>query len=66
MSGWTHAMCDECWWEQHGFEEPCVLIKRHAELCGWCGKLTRSGIYVRADPKDVPLLRGDFFDAEPP
>jgi len=61
MSEWTHAMCDECWKKRWGGRrEPVRFSDPKQEICDWCGVRTKSGIYVRADPKTVPLLQGEI------
>lgn len=34
--------------------KPIRLVDPPVEACAWCGALTISGIYVRADPASVP------------
>lgn len=56
MSQWTHPICDDCWMEQNPYREPMRLkLVDEVEACCWCGKVTESGIYLRADPTTVPL-----------
>jgi hypothetical protein len=52
---WTHPICDTCYSGMHGDREPVRLNEavREDEKCCLCGTITRSGIYVRLDPKDV-------------
>lgn len=51
-SKWTHPMCDQCWGERQPGRVPHRLVEdvREDEVCCFCGKETRSGIYVREDP----------------
>lgn len=57
---WTAPMCEHCWCLQHGGEEgpwelPVrVIDKRETEQCSFCGFPTWAGIFVRADPREVP------------
>lgn len=56
---WTQAICEACWNERNP-DRPATAIKPEfadEERCCWCGKATRSGIYVRADPAKVPYPR---------
>lgn len=50
MSGWTHALCAQCWAEENGGRIPVVMRNAEAEVCCRCGANTRSGIYIRRDP----------------
>lgn len=56
MPGWTHPVCDTCY---AGLNrgEPIRMREefRDTEQCVLCKKTTRSGIYVRIDPKDIPV-----------
>lgn len=36
-----------------------MLDKPTMETCSWCGRPTFVGIFVRADPSDVPFPRKD-------
>jgi hypothetical protein len=58
MSGWVHTICDDCWTKRSSAEgKPgrtpvqVPLGDRAAEICCFCGATTRSGIYVRENPK---------------
>lgn len=52
---WSQAMCDRCWHDRtDGRRVPHRLIDPDVEVCAWCGELTMSGIYVRANPETVP------------
>lgn len=53
---WTQPACDECWWERYPGREPARIVAtlREKETCVYCGKDTRSGIYVRIDPAEAP------------
>ena len=52
---WTHAQCRECWDKWHPDKEPFAFRDPQEELCCFCNKRNRSGIYVRHDPKDDVL-----------
>lgn len=52
MSQWTHPLCDDCYHQQHEGMVPHRLRDPECERCCGCGRLTDSGIYVRADPTD--------------
>lgn len=54
MANWTQPICDGCWIDQHGDRTPIRLREPDPERCAWCGTLTVSGIYVRANPGEVP------------
>jgi hypothetical protein len=52
---WTQPCCESCWGEHHGGVP--VQFKsdmRMDETCVYCGEPTRSGIYIRVDPKTAP------------
>lgn len=58
--GWTKPVCDTCF---SGLDmqnpQPTEPVRMKAEYrededCALCGAVTRSGIYVRIDPKDLP------------
>lgn len=56
MSRWNHAICDECWTKLEPDRTPVTAADVHsAEICGWCGRPTTSGIYVREHPDKVPF-----------
>lgn len=57
MGEWNHPMCNQCWQEQVPDREPVRLVEKQAEHCCWCGQITRSGIYRRADPAEPPEHR---------
>lgn len=54
---WDQPICDTDWERLEGprvayrIKEPHVRTER----CSWCGEDTRSGIYKRAHPNDVPF-----------
>lgn len=51
---WTHAICDDCWDKKNPDRPSPRSNVGEMELCCYCGKKTRSGIYVRGNPKDAP------------
>lgn len=57
MSGrWNHAMCGFCWYMQRGPRFPVRVKDADVEMCCFCGTLTKSGIFNRADPETEGLL----------
>lgn len=52
---WTQALCWRCWDRRFPDHPPNVLPEEHIEVerCADCGRLTRSGIYLRCDPRTV-------------
>lgn len=51
MQAVTVPICDECWRERAGALDPVRLREPEAEICQYCGLVTRSGIYVRGRVK---------------
>ena len=53
---WTQPCCVDCWNERNPGRRAHTLNGEHGfqEVCVYCGSPTRSGIYVRVDPKEVP------------
>jgi hypothetical protein len=51
--GWTHPICDECWTKRNPGRMPCRGLLVDVEKCCYCGKETKSGIYIREDPTKV-------------
>jgi hypothetical protein len=58
MSKWTHPICQRCWAKGHPGTTPVKVREWHWERCCYCGKNTRGGIFIRQDPKHVPLCEG--------
>lgn len=56
---WDQPMCDRCWIERDPSRTPVRLRVPDYEQCAWCGQGTRSGIYVRADPRELPHPKAD-------
>lgn len=54
---WTNPICDACWDRHYSERVPHRIIAAVREMCAWCGMPNSSGIYVRADPKDLPYPR---------
>jgi hypothetical protein len=54
---WTQAVCEDCWDTWSPGRDPVRMVKPMTEVCCVCGEKTKSGIYVRADPKTVPHPR---------
>jgi hypothetical protein len=55
MSAWTHPVCDTCFAGLYGDRQPVRMKEeyRDDEACALCRKTTRSGIYIRLDPKEL-------------
>lgn len=55
MSVWNHSLCDECWKEMYPDREPHRTSEepRAKEVCCGCGFDHRSGIVMRADPREM-------------
>lgn len=58
---WTQAICADCWFDRFPGREPVRFRPevRESETCCDCGRKTRSGIYVRADPTSVNFPRAE-------
>jgi uncharacterized Zn finger protein len=59
---WTQAICADCWDERHPDRLAVrVLGSPTLETCAYCGHVTKDGIYVRDDPREVafPRLKED-------
>lgn len=56
MSKWTHALDDKCYQLLEPGREPVRLIDRTREICCLCGHFTKSGIWYRKDPQEMPCL----------
>jgi hypothetical protein len=56
---WTQPICGDCWDRRNPGRKAHRLIEPDVERCAFCGGLTRSGLYVRADPTTVvhPAIR---------
>lgn len=52
-SRWTHAVCDLCFALIKPGVTPSAMKMPLTEKCCACGESTRSGIYYRADPKEM-------------
>jgi hypothetical protein len=62
MSRWTHAVCDDCFFERHPSPVNQIrIVEQHRidEDCCYCGKPTRSGLYDRNDPALTGCLGRD-------
>lgn len=51
---WTQPICDPCWSSRFPGLEPTRLFTKPQERCSFCGETTKSGVYVRASPAEVP------------
>lgn len=56
MSGWTHAICGECWEERSPGREPVRVRDGEDRPCCFCGRATAEGIYVREAPTSLALV----------
>ena len=55
--GWTQPICRDDWYAHYGngTRQPTTLKPEfREETCCYCGKPTRSGIFVRENPREVP------------
>lgn len=52
-SRWNHLLCDVCWDKLHPNRAP-VRLKDDSGQCCVCRAVTTSGIYIRADPAEMP------------
>lgn len=59
---WTQPCCEDCWVVREGARRPHrVAAERFVDArCCFCGRTTRSGIFVRVDPATVsyPTVEG--------
>ena len=52
MSRFINApICDICWMQQNPDRDPVRMCEADPEACYFCGRATRSGIYVRTEKK---------------
>lgn len=56
---WNQPCCDDCWAIKMGARVPVRLVARQQEQCAFCGRVTRSGIYLRQDPATVRFPAAD-------
>ena len=52
-SKWTHPICKKDYAVMEPDREPVSVKGWEAEICCWCGEVTISGIFYRADPDVV-------------
>lgn len=56
---WNQVSCGPCWVRNNpGRGNPARALNADqgpSETCSWCGEQTNSGIYVRANPNEVPF-----------
>ncbi len=55
--GWTHLMCDDCWYLEKGTQVPVAVKGDPRAPCCFCLKPTNSGIWIRRNPNQT-LCRG--------
>lgn len=62
MAEWNHRMCGECWLEKEfkwlpdggiEFRAPVMIKDATPGPCCFCTNISRLGIYVRKDPKEM-------------
>lgn len=68
MANWNQPQCEACWIDQNTYLDPergvvvrvpYLLRQPRPEQCAWCGTDTIIGLYVRADPNEVPYPAPD-------
>ena len=52
--GWTQPACEPCFKINHPGKGVMRFKPAELENCCFCNNETKSGIYVRVDPKTVP------------
>ena len=57
---WEHAICERCWRKKFASQlerdlglSPIRAVFKRDEVCCFCNHETRSGIYLREDPKSA-------------
>ena len=51
---WNQPICGMCWYERNPDRDPVRVTDSAVQVCAWCANLTSYGIYVRANPNDLP------------
>jgi hypothetical protein len=54
---WTHSMCDACWDDRHPEKSPTRVTASEPDICCFCSKEHRSGIYVRQEPYGLECFK---------
>jgi hypothetical protein len=56
MSRWTHSICEACWNKKNPDRQAvrAVYTEQERQVCCFCLQAHQSGIYVRANPADLP------------
>jgi hypothetical protein len=57
---WVQPICTHCWAERYPDREGRRIEEARLEKCAFCGVETKSGIYIRMNPKFVrfPVRKG--------
>lgn len=56
---WNQPICEACWEKRSPGRVPVRVPAADVETCGYCGRETRSGVYVRDNPGEVPFPRAE-------
>ena len=65
MSEQLHQFCDECWDYGSIGREPVRIAQPARQQCCVCGRMNRSGIYVRVAANRMPCGGvGGYHDGE--
>lgn len=51
---WRQPICNTCWAARYPGAHAVRVVSADLERCCFCGRDTRSGIYVRVEPGTVP------------
>lgn len=61
MSQWTHRICERCWFDgpygtldDGAYRQPTQIIDPTPGPCCFCGGMTITGIFIRANPFSPP------------
>lgn len=52
---WNQPACNTCWGSHNPGRTTHKLVLAQEEVCCFCGTSTKSGVYVRVDPRDIPF-----------
>lgn len=64
MSWENVAVCWHCWKERNPDRQPYQLKDNPPEVCFFCGVLTDSGIYIRAEVTVEPTSDKPYWTGE--
>lgn len=56
---WTQPICVKCWNWRNPQRKAQPTANGELAICCYCGDATRSGIYIRVDPRTVPYPQED-------